>query len=178
MQYLLKISLKDTPAWRMIAVDGAADRAHMAALICAAFGYPEGRAEFCCRGECLAAGSGGRAAQLQQLQPFDALDLKQGERLEFRLHLKSGAVLSHAVEVMKTAEHLYCFMPSCLVGAGEIPEQLQSAADVAAYYESQEEPRLDLRVLTARMRALGVQRPDPDAALRSAGAAPLRFGMK
>lgn len=178
MQYLLKLNLKATPAWRMIAVDGGADRAHLAALICAAFGYFEGRAEFEYAGKTYTAGCSGVPSAMEELQPFEALGLKQGEVLEFRVFLGSGAVLSHRVEVMKAAEHLYCFMPSCLVGAGAIPEHLQNAEEVTAYYEAQEEPRLDLRVLTARMRALGVQRSDPDEAMRRAGAQVLRFDLK
>lgn len=33
MQYLLKISIDNTDAWRLIAIDGQADLAHVAKLI-------------------------------------------------------------------------------------------------------------------------------------------------
>ena len=42
MQYLLKISIENTQAWRLIAVDGEADCAHVAHLITLAFDYQEG----------------------------------------------------------------------------------------------------------------------------------------
>lgn len=45
MQYLLKISIDNTDAWRLIAIDGQADLAHVAKLIALSFDYADGK---CC----------------------------------------------------------------------------------------------------------------------------------
>ena len=46
MQYLLKITVAGTNLWRLIAVDGEADRAHVANLMSYAFPYNEGKRAF------------------------------------------------------------------------------------------------------------------------------------
>ena len=46
MQYLLKITLTDTPVWRLVAVDGTADIAFVAELIAASFDYEKARRVF------------------------------------------------------------------------------------------------------------------------------------
>lgn len=45
MQYLFKISIDNTEAWRLIAIDGQADLAHVAKLIALSFDYEDGK---CC----------------------------------------------------------------------------------------------------------------------------------
>ena len=51
MQYLLKISIDNTDAWRLIAIDGQADLAHVAKLIALSFDYADGKMLFNVKGK-------------------------------------------------------------------------------------------------------------------------------
>ena len=46
MQYLLKVKLQNTNLWRLVAIDGSADRAFVAQLISLAFDYKDSKANF------------------------------------------------------------------------------------------------------------------------------------
>ncbi len=163
MQYLIKLSLENTPAWRLVALDGGADLAFAAELMAKAFPYPEGARFFEKGGQTFAAGVSGQSAELAALKPFDSLELKAGDIFYFTA--QTPAPLRHKAEVMKCEERLWCLIPSCLVGAGQIPKGALSPEAVAAAYEAEETPTLDIKEITNRMRAYGSKRPDSDQAL-------------
>lgn len=168
MQYLLRIRHEGTQdLWRLIAVDGETSIAEVAELMAQAFGYGQGRRSFVLpSGETLDCGADGRATAAAALPGFDSLQLEADSTFGFKAvpaalaQESAGAADSgagafvHQVQVMKKDEHLYCLMPSCLVGAGLIPEQLRDdAAAVIDYVQSEEAESLDLRECTKRMRS-------------------------
>ncbi len=154
MQYLLKITIEDTRVWRLIAVDGQADLAHMAGLMALAFDYEKGECSFEVFGKTLSAGSGGRALTLEETHPFDSLGLCDKEEFIFKSAVHPA--LLHRVLIMKKVEHLDCVMPSCLVGAGLLPDKAPLLAqDISDYYDSEDAKSLDLREVTQRLRAFG-----------------------
>ena len=59
MQYLLKISIENTNCWRLIAVDGQADLAHVAELIALAFDYEASKQSFIVKDKTVTCGKGG-----------------------------------------------------------------------------------------------------------------------
>ena len=103
---------------------------------------------------------------------------------DFEFAISSNPNLKHIVHVMKKEEHLFCLMPSCLVGSGLMPKNHDLTADeINAFYDSEEIQSLDLREVTNRLRAYGSKRKNLDgnkvseAVVRS-GAAPLNFELK
>lgn len=182
MQYLLKISIENTQAWRLIAVDGEADCAHVAHLITLAFDYQEGTESLIVSKQKLECGVAGEPQGLKALETFDSLKLDMDDDFEFAI--SSNPNLKHIVHVMKKEEHLFCLMPSCLVGSGLMPKNHDLTADeINAFYDSEEIQSLDLREVTNRLRAYGSKRKNLDgnkvseAVVRS-GAAPLNFELK
>lgn len=174
MQYLLKVALPGTMLWRLLAIDGIADRAFAAQLIALGFGYPDAPRAFIVAGRTLPAGCAGTAQAPEELMPFDELQLAQGALFGYQHDRASPTV--HEVSILKAAEHLYCLMPSCLVGSGHVAEGLEITAEaVNAYLDRDDCPSLNLREVTLRMRTYGVRRDDAHAALLGAGAAPLKF---
>lgn len=151
MQYLVKVELQSAPLWRLIALDGGYSLAQAGQLIATAFGYAAGERSFK-KGEAVySAGSGGEAQSAQDLTRFDSLDLKEGDCFEFCAY-KEGFV--HKAVVMRCEEHLYCLMPSCLVGSGLVPEEFaKDEAGLAAYLDAEEAQSLDLRECNHRIRA-------------------------
>ena len=86
--------------------------------------------------------------------------------------------LDHSIEVMKVEDHLYCLMPSCLVGVGLLPKGELSAGAIADYYDSEDNPGLDLKEVTNRLRAYGSKRSDVSKSMVAAGAEPLKFSLQ
>ncbi|MBU3826917.1 MAG: hypothetical protein IAA31_05450 [Candidatus Anaerobiospirillum merdipullorum] len=150
MQYLFKVSSHSAPRWRLVALDGAYTLAEAGELIAAAFAYVPGPRSFVHQGKHYAAGNSGKEDSVQAQMPLDGLHLQAGDSLTFQ----SGAQgFFHQVEVMRAEEHLYCLMPSCLVGAGLVPEDIAGdEAALAAYADTDEAESLDLRECTKRMR--------------------------
>ena len=121
MQYLLKITLKDTPVYR--------------------------------------AGNGGDVEDIKELSLFDELHLEQGQSCIYRHNINNDLI--HIVEVMKKEDHLFCLMPSTLVGSGLLPKDLPFDLEhINSHFDKDDIDSLDLRECTKRMRALGVQRKD------------------
>lgn len=169
MQYLLKITLKDTPVWRLVAIDGTADIAFVAELIAASFDYEKARRLFVVNGVEYSAGNGGNVENVKELSLFDELHLEQGKNCIYRHNLNNELI--HNVEVMKKEDHLFCLMPSTLVGAGLLPKDLSFDLEhINAYFDKDDIDSLDLRECTKRMRALGVKRKDLNESLLRLGA--------
>lgn len=179
MQYLLKLNLNETELWRLIAIDGSADRAHVARLCALSFGYPQELAlSFTLSGRTFTAGTGGTPQKVEELTAFEEFKLQEGDEFSFSVQA-AEELLVHTVRIMKSAEHLYCLMPSCLVGQGRVPQGLAlGTTQLQAYYSEQgEQDSLDLREVTKQLRAYGAQRADLQTALRNLGAQPLQFKL-
>ncbi len=178
MQYLLKITLKNTPMWRLIAVDGTTDIAHVAHLMNLAFGYEnECSQALKVKGELFSAGSMGKATNLNDLKLFDSLNLHKDDEFIFIHDISSN--LEHHVLVMKDSEHLWCLMPSCLVGQGALLKNKPLSYEaVCEYLDADDTPSLDLREVTNRMRAYGAVRKDKEQALKDLSIKPLDFKIK
>ena len=165
MQYLLKITIEDTRVWCLIAVDGEADLAHMAALMALAFDYEKGSCFFGLDGRQISAGMGGKALALEETHPFDTLDCNEQD--EFIFITAVHPQLVHRVLVMKKTEHLDCVVPSCLVGAGLLLDKAPlTVREINDYYDSENAKSLDLREVTQRLRAFGRVRSSSDDKLR------------
>ncbi len=154
MQYLLKITIENTSVWRLISLDGGADISHCSRLMATAFGYSESAYSFEIKGRMVSAGSFGSPSNVDELRPFDALELEVGDVFSFKLDKYEK--LCHKVEVMKKEEKLFCLIPSCLVGAGALPSEAPYTPEaVQAYYDTDEALTVDLKSITNEMRALG-----------------------
>ena len=80
---------------------------------------------------------------------------------------------------MKKEDHLYCLMPSCLVGSLVVPKEPNlTAQTINQYADSDEIISLDLRAVTNRLRAYGSLRKDLNQAMINAGAEPIVFKGK
>ena len=177
MQYLLKISIESTNCWRLIAVDGQADLAHVAELIALAFDYEASKQSFIVKDKIITCGKGGEPLETRELNAFDSLNLSLNE--EFYFQHESNKLLKHKVLVMKKEDHLYCLMPSCLVGSLVVPKEPNlTAQTINQYADSDEIISLDLRAVTNRLRAYGSLRKDLNQAMINAGAEPIVFKGK
>ncbi len=176
MQYLLKVKLQNTNLWRLVAIDGSADRAFVAQLISLAFDYKDSKANFIIDNKNISAGMGGNILDNDELQAFDELNLKQDDCFTF---IKEQATnLVHEALVMRCEPKLYCFMPSCIVGSGSLPEDEMLDYDkINAYLDKDECPSLNLKEATSRMRAYGIKRHNAHEALIEAGAQKLNFKL-
>ena len=105
MQYLLKISIENTNCWRLIAVDGQADLAHVAELIALAFDYEASKQSFIVKDKIITCGKGGEPLETRELNAFDSLNISLNE--EFYFQHESNKLLKHKVLVMKKEDHLY-----------------------------------------------------------------------
>lgn len=178
MQYLLKITLKDTPMWRLIAVDGDTDICHVAHLMNLAFGYEDEASQaLIVKGETFKAGTMGKPQSLNDLKLFDSFELKAEDEFVFIHDIALN--LEHKVLVMKAEEHLWCLMPSCLVGQGAlVPTRPLSYKLVREYLDADDTPSLDLREVTNRLHAYGALRKDKEQALKDLSISPLNFQIK
>ena len=177
MQYLFKISIDNTDAWRLIAIDGQADLAHVAKLIALSFDYEDGKMLFNVKGKDYNAGIKGDTDSVEALTQFDTLCVEFEE--EFLFKIDSNPLLTHTVRVMKKDEHLFCLMPSCLVGSGLLPcKDNLTSLKINNYLDSDESKSLDLRDVTNRLRAYGSLRKDVNKAMVLAGATALNFVQK
>lgn len=177
MQYLFKISIDNTEAWRLIAIDGQADLAHVAKLIALSFDYEDGKMLFNVKGKDYNAGVKGDTDSVEALTQFDTLCVEFEE--EFLFKIDSNPLLTHTVRVMKKDEHLFCLMPSCLVGSGLLPcKDNLTSLKINNYLDSDESKSLDLRDVTNRLRAYGSLRKDVNKAMVQAGATALNFVQK
>ena len=177
MQYLFKISIDNTDAWRLIAIDGQADLAQVAKLIALSFDYADGKMLFNVKGKDYNAGVKGDTDSVEALTQFDTLCVEFEE--EFLFKIDSNPLLTHTVRVMKKDEHLFCLMPSCLVGSGLLPcKDNLTSLKINNYLDSDEAKSLDLRDVTNRLRAYGSLRKDVNKAMVQAGATALNFVQK
>lgn len=175
MQYLLKVNLQNTNVWRLVAIDGIADRAFVGDLIALAFDYSVAPRSFIINEKEFKAGS--EVEDSQELVPFNDFNLQEGD--VFTYISNHDEKLVHDVYVMKATDKLYCFMPSCLVGSGHIPENIKLTTEsINEYLDKEDVNSLDLRACTARMRAYGVQRIDAHKALITAGASDIKFNVE
>ncbi|SFS82760.1 hypothetical protein SAMN02910357_02070 [Succinivibrio dextrinosolvens] len=175
MQYLLKVSIENTPLWRLVAIEGKADISHVAKLIALAFDYKKSQYCFIINNQKFSAGIDGETSSLEELKSFDSLSLHTGD--VFNFVNESFGSLSHKVEVMKAEEKLYCLIPSCLVGAGLLPsEDNLTAASITAYYDKDDCPSLNLKDVTNRLREYGSIRKDLEATMSQVSAIP--FNVK
>ncbi len=173
MQYLLRVAIEDTPLWRLIAIEGKADVAHVAKLIGLAFNYGKSVYQFEIRDKTYSAGTDGQSDSLDELKQFDSFSIKEGD--EFYFYNKSCG-LKHKVTAMKVTDKLYCLIPSCLVGAGSIPlEEKLTTSSIKAYYDQDECPSLNLKETTQRLREYGSVRKNMDSALSEAGSIPFNI---
>ena len=69
-------------------------------------------------------------------------------------------------------------MPSCLVGAGALPQGDLNAEIINTYLDADETPSLDLREVTKRLRAIGAKRPDSQKVLEDLTQNNLAFKQK
>lgn len=176
MQYLLKVNLENTNLWRLVAIDGSADRAFVAQLISLAFDYKDSKASFGLFDQKISAGFAGNILDNSELIAFDEFKLKQDDCFNF---IKEQAIpLIHKVTVMRCEEKLFCFMPSCIVGSGSLPDDEMLDYDkINAYLDKDECPSLNLKEATSRMRAFGIKRHNAHEALIEAGAPKLNFEL-
>lgn len=171
MQYLLKVSIENTPLWRLIAIDGQADISHVAKLIGLAFDYKKAQYCFNINNRKFSAGKDGQTSSLEELKTFDSLELTAGDVFSFTN--ENYSTLSHRVEVMKSEEKLYCLIPSCLVGAGLLPPEDNLTSDsISAYYDKDDCPSLNLKEVTNRLREYGSVRKDLEATMSQISAIP------
>ncbi len=171
MQYLLKVSIENTPLWRLVAIDGKADISHVAKLIGLAFDYKKSQYCFNIDSRKISAGDDGQTSSLEELKTFDSLSLNAGDIFGF-VNETQGS-LNHKVEVMKAEDKLYCLIPSCLVGAGILPPEDNLTADsISAYYDKDDCPSLNLKEVTNRLREYGSVRKDLEAAMSQVSAIP------
>ncbi|MGN1281650.1 MAG: hypothetical protein ACI4UM_07075 [Succinivibrio sp.] len=177
MQYLLKISISGTQVWRLIAIDGRADIAHVARLMSLAFGYAPSGCSFTVNQKTVSAGDGGQITHIEQSVAFDSLNLKIGDDFIFKCVQNSS--LEHKVHIMKAEERLYCLIPSCLVGSGQLPKgdnlDIKSIND---YSDSEEERTLNLKSVTNSMRECGSLRADMDRSLDAFAKSQLNYVVK
>ena len=176
MQYLLKITAAGTNLWRLIAVDGEADRVHVANLMAQAFPYNEGKRAFKIGDKLILCGKEGEVLNLEELASFDSLNINEEDVFTFIPDLDKP--LEHNVIVMKKIDHLFCLMPSCLVGAGALPQGELSCEIINAYLDEDDTPSLDLREVTKRLRAIGAKRPDSQKVLETLAQNNLAFKLK
>ena len=174
MQYLLKVSLKDTPVWRLVAIDGIADRSFVAQLIALSFGYNKASRSFIIGDTTYPSGFNGDAQDVKELSLFDELNVDLGQKFWFKHDTQSDLI--HKVEVMKKEDHLFCLMPSTLVGSGLIPQDLPfNLKSINNYFDKEDVPSLDLRECTKRMREFGSKRDNINAALQKVASKDLSF---
>ena len=177
MQYLFKISIDNTEAWRLIAIDGQADLAHVAKLIALSFDYAEGKMLFNVKGKDYNAGVKGDTDSVESLTQFDTLGVEFEE--EFLFKIDSNPLLTHTVRVMKKDKHMFSVMPYRLVRSGLLPcKDNLTSLKINNYLVSNEAKSLDLRDLTNRLRAYDPLRKDVNKATVQAGATALNFVQK
>ncbi len=155
MQYLLKLTLRQTPVWRLIALDGIYDLCLCGKLIALSFGYLGGRFEFKNQDKVFKAGSDGKSQSLADQSHLDSLGMLLGEQgWEFKAVLDDKFELVHDIEIMRCEEHLYCLMPSTLVGAEPVaPQGEQSLKAILEYLDAHDTQGLNLKECTMRMRS-------------------------
>lgn len=177
MQYLVKVSLRHTNLWRLVAFDGEADRAFVAQLIALAFDYPDASHAFVIDKHYFSAGTAGVVDHSEELKPFNEFNLKQDDNFIYMTNFAEH--LEHDVNVMRAEDKLFCFMPSCLMGSGTIPHDVKlDYQSINDYLNLDECPSLNLKEATSKMRTFGIKRTDAHGALLHAGASPLNFKVK
>ena len=175
MQYLLRVALEGTTLWRLDAIDGKADVAHVAGLICASFGYKAGNDQFLIADVKYTAGHGSAVLNPAELVAFESV-VNDCKSFVFIHTLDDGKVLKHQVQVMRCEEKLFCLMPSVLVGSGCVNFDGEYSLDAMQEYADRDENlTLDIKAATSAMRAIGSVRADVSGALVSSGAPDLCF---
>lgn len=161
MQYLIRLSLDNTPLWRLIALEGKADLSHSAKLMALSFNYPKATFSIQSEDAELELGEDGALCPQGSL-PFDSLNLKTQGSFIFKVTLKTHEggeiVLTHSCQVLKAEEKLYCLIPSTLVGANKLADDGRELTlhNINAYLdESESLDALNLKECTDRMRAYG-----------------------
>ncbi len=179
MQYLIKFSLKGTRVWRLVALEGRADLAHTAKLICEAFPWQGLKCAFWADGKIFGAGRGGDFAQGEQLLALDDLLKNPPASLTLTCEDSLGGRAVLDAVLLRSEEKLSCLVPSCIVGAGTVPEDgMLDPERIAAWADDDAHLTLDLKGATKRMRAWGSVRADISKALIQSGADPLNFKQK
>lgn len=176
MHYLLKITLKDTKLWRLIAIDGSESRSYIAQLMALAFDYKDDSRAFVVNENTYSAGFAGNGKNLHDLKSFDELNLNEGDNFTY---ICGDNGLIHDVNVMRKDEKLFCLIPSCLVGAGLYEQNLGYDPEIInTYLESDEAISLNLKEVTRRMRVFNIVKADANKELTSLGAQTFKFTMK
>lgn len=175
MQYLIRVALNGTSLWRLDAIDGKADLAHVAGLICASFGYKAGHDQFLLGDTAFSAGCGGEILNPSELRAFESV-IADNKTFLFTHILDDGSKLTHSVQVMRCEEKLFCLLPSVIVGSGCVDFNGSYSLDAMQEYADRDENlTLDIKNATSAMRAIGSVRADVNAALVSSGAPNLNF---
>ena len=175
MQYLLRVALDGTSLWRLDAIDGKADLAHVAGLICASFGYKAGQDQFSVGENIFTAGHGGEVFNPSELSSFESV-IADRSAFIFTHILDDGSRLAHSVQVMRCEEKLFCLLPSVIVGSGCVDFDGNYSLDAMQEYADRDENlTLDIKNATSAMRAIGSFRSDVSGAIVSSGAPNLNF---
>lgn len=175
MQYLIRVALDETSLWRLDAIDGKADLAHVAGLICASFGYKAGQDLFGVGDKSFTAGHGGEVLNSSELVSFESI-IQDNQNFSFTHILDDGSKLAHSVQVMRCEEKLFCLIPSVIVGSGCVNFNGDYSLEAMQEYADRDENlTLDIKNATSAMRAIGSVRSDVNGAIVSSGAPNLNF---
>ena len=161
MQYLIRLSLDNTPLWRLIALEGKADLSHSAKLMALSFNYPKATFRLQNKDTKIVLGEEGALCPQGSLS-LESLNLQAQDSFIFKVTLKTQEgeeiELSHTCQVLKAEERLYCLIPSTLVGAHKLADDGRELTipNINAYLdESETLDTLNLKECTDRMRAFG-----------------------
>ncbi|MGN0908279.1 MAG: hypothetical protein ACI4NA_01545 [Succinivibrio sp.] len=172
---MLKFTLSGAPVWRLVALDGKADLAHVSMLLCAAFGYRGLDCSFEAQGAGIPALVQGAVPSQGAMETLDSLIGRTSGAFSF-LAWSGQDRLSHAAQLMRSDEKLACLMPSCIVGSGAVPPSGPYTLEaISAFAQDDSNLELNIKEITNRMRRLGSVRQSLEAALGEAGVAPIPF---
>lgn len=161
MQYLIRLSLDNTPLWRLVALEGKADLSHSAKLMALSFNYPKANFSLQKQDTEIELGEDGALCP-QGSVSLDSLNLQTQDSFLFKVTLASQdgeeIKLTHTCQVLKAEEKLYCLIPSTLVGAHKLADDGRklNIQNINAFLdESETLDSLNLKECTDRMRAFG-----------------------
>lgn len=173
MQYLLKIQIQNTRAWRLLSVDGEYNLSKLMKIISLAFSsngcagtllYKD--KEYVIEHEAAVFGD--------EFSIFDSFDVQEQDIFSFTLKDFDG--LAFLVTVLKKAEHLDCLLPSLIAGVGPVNSDSYTSYDALNdYLESDVELTLDCKEITKRIREFNIQKENINDAMIKAGAKELNF---
>lgn len=173
MQYLLKIQIQNTRAWRLLSVDGEYNLSKLMKIMSLSIQSDSSSGlieyadrQFVIEHEVAVVGD--------EFLSFDSLDVQ--EQSIFTFSLKDFSDLSFLVTVLKKSEHLDCLMPSLIAGVGPFDSKNYTTFDALNdYLESDCELTLDCKEITKKIREFNSQIENINEAMIKAGAKELNF---